>query len=355
MSGFDYGNTRLRAMKSRLFDRTGYHLLAEARTIDSLLAALTGSPYQPDIEAALPRYRGLRRLDEALRLNLARTLRSIRDFYEESLRTGIDLLLGRWDLHNVRAILRGKARVAPAEDIVPFLVPAGRLDETTLRELVQQPGVRATLDLMGTWSIPSRRMAQAVLAVWPRYESTGDPVELEDALNRAYAAHVDKSLAGADPELDKVLRREIDQINVLTSLRLREAAIAGEQGPEPIPESFLAGGRMSGETLAAAALEADRERVSAMFNGDRLPFRWREPILAWVQNDDLIELGETLDRVSFEESVGLFSVGDPLGFAIPIAYMRAKEEEVRNLRRIGRGVEVGATPETIEDLLVVMP
>lgn len=354
MTGFDYGNARLRAMKSRLFDRLEYHRLAAVPTIDTLLAALASGPYRLDVEAALPRYRGIRRLDEVLRLNLARTLQAVRRFYEEPVRTSIDLLLGRWDLHNVRTILRGRARVAAIEEILPLLVPAGRLDDPALRELAGQPGVRATLDLMGTWSMPSRRMARAVLAVWSSYERTGNPVVLENALNRAYAAHLDQALTGEPPELARVLRSELDQINLLAALRLREAVAHGEQDREPISDRYLEGGRLPRHALVAVSQESERERVYEILEGNNLPHRWQEPLRAWIDHDDLLELSNGLDRASFDATVALFATGDPLGMAVPIAFVRAKEEEVRNLHRIGRGLMTGSRPEEIEDLLVVM-
>jgi hypothetical protein len=46
MADYDYGNARLRVMKSRLLPRSELEVLAEAGSLDGLIAALTKTVYQ---------------------------------------------------------------------------------------------------------------------------------------------------------------------------------------------------------------------------------------------------------------------------------------------------------------------
>jgi V/A-type H+-transporting ATPase subunit C len=363
VTGFDYGNTRLRARKSKLFGAREYRDLSRAQTLDALLGALADTPYGTDVAATLPRFRGLRRLDEALRLNLTRDFREVRGFYSDPERQGIDLILQRWDLHNLRTILRGQARLAPAEEIRPLLVAAGSLDETDLNELARQSGVRATLDLIQAWRIPSVATARTLLEARPDYEKTADPLILEGAVNRAFALHVDEALTAlgsdngdmVDADLESLMRDEIDLINLLTALRLREARISGEQEWDPTdrPHQYLPAGHLTSFTLDRASHEDDATRLVADLVSNGLPPKWLGDLQEWTQHSDLIRLNEALDRSSASSAVRLFAGGDPLGIAVPIAYIRAKETEVRNLRLIGRGIAAGWDPLTIEDQLVV--
>ena len=59
MADFDYGNARLRAMKSRLLSRSALEALAETETIKGLILALAKTPYERSIEAALVRSSGM--------------------------------------------------------------------------------------------------------------------------------------------------------------------------------------------------------------------------------------------------------------------------------------------------------
>ena len=53
MCDYDYANARLRAMKSRLFDRRTYLELAALTRVDDLIAHLAQSTYANEIEAAI--------------------------------------------------------------------------------------------------------------------------------------------------------------------------------------------------------------------------------------------------------------------------------------------------------------
>jgi vacuolar-type H+-ATPase subunit C/Vma6 len=68
MSGYDYGNARLRAMKSRLLSGRDLEALAEIGSLDGLIAALAKTVYRETVEIALVRASGLACVNEALRL-----------------------------------------------------------------------------------------------------------------------------------------------------------------------------------------------------------------------------------------------------------------------------------------------
>ncbi|MEW5940071.1 MAG: V-type ATPase subunit, partial [Chloroflexota bacterium] len=55
MADYDYGNARLRVMKSRLLPRRELDTLADAGGLQGLIAALTKTVYQKSVEAALTR------------------------------------------------------------------------------------------------------------------------------------------------------------------------------------------------------------------------------------------------------------------------------------------------------------
>jgi vacuolar-type H+-ATPase subunit C/Vma6 len=69
---FGYGNTRLHARRSTLLRGADYERLI-GRDVDGLLGALTTTSYAEDAEASRARD-GLRRLHDAIRLHLSRSL-----------------------------------------------------------------------------------------------------------------------------------------------------------------------------------------------------------------------------------------------------------------------------------------
>ena len=76
MADFDYGNARIRAMKSRLLARRELEALAETGSLQGMISALAKTAYQKSVEAALTRASGLECITQAIRTDLIGTLGS---------------------------------------------------------------------------------------------------------------------------------------------------------------------------------------------------------------------------------------------------------------------------------------
>ncbi len=356
MVGLDYGNARLRAMRSRLLSEADYDGLVAVESMDGLVAALATTAYAADLDAALPRFTGLRRFDEVVRHHLVRVLGALPRFYERPHDGIVGLLTDRWDLQNLRTIIRGASRLEAADEMLRMTVPIGRLGTAELSELAMQPSLRYVIDLMVAWRIPSRATAQAVRDAWPAYERSGDLVVLESALNRAFAKRLDEVLADDESAAAVALRSEVDEINLLTSLRLQTARAAGEVTRSDTEENheFLTGGRIRPDTLTRAAATDDRPTAVSLLDGVRLVPGWSLALNDWAESDDLVALAEALRLASTRHAVGLFARGDPLGYDVPVAFVRAQEHEARNLRWIGRGIAHGLDRSAVESNVVVV-
>lgn len=345
MIELDYGNARLRARRSRLFDVRAYQELMSG-SVDDLLAALSRTPYRADVEAALSRAAGLRALHEALRTHLARTLREVQSFYTGDARRGLLLLLRRYDVDNLVTILRGRARRADPAEVMELVVVAGTIDETTLRELARRQGLREMIDRMLLWRVPSSRIAGRLLEAFLRYQHDGDLAALEQVLLASYAEEMDAELheKPVDAELDALLRNRIDRLNLLTTVRLWETTAAAAR--RDLDKHLLPGGRVPWRTFMAAFAQDSREELARP-----LP-AWRDALARWSETGDRLELSADLERAELRAAMRLFVHGDPLGIAIPVAFIVAKENEVRNLRAIGHGLSAGLAIEEIRDLVV---
>lgn len=352
MSGFDYGNARVRSRRPELLDEAAYHALARAGDIDGMLAELAEGPYGPEVEAAVPRVTGLRRLDEVVRSHVARQMSDVTGFYPEEIASRLELLRRRWDIRNLRTILRAAARRVPGDDVTPMLIPTGGIDDAVLSELASRSGVRETVELMATWHIPSRAGARALVAALPDFESSGQVAGLEDVLQRAFTTEVADILdAGPEDELAGLLRSEIDLDNLLTALRLHTASAEGES-VDPT-HAFLPGGRIPSPALEAAA-RADTERETIDTIGRLQVPGWEAALQVWAaDHHDLVRLTDELEEALMLYSTGWFRSSDPLGVGIPVAFITAKETEARNLRWVGRGLVHAFQPEEIADRLVV--
>jgi V/A-type H+-transporting ATPase subunit C len=359
--GYGYGNARLRAMRSRLLTETVYSdLLAKAR-IEEVITALTETPYKDDVEAALVRVGGVRCVFESLRANLTLTLRQVREFFEGEPRTLVDILLRRWDRHNLLAVLRGQSQEVSPEVVLSAVVPVGQLDQVSLREIARQTALKAAIDLMATWRLPYAPVLRRVQA---RTGTVPDLDQLEIALNRFHYASLRETLGQGDGNRAIVAEHvqvEIDLVNVSTVLRLarlpgiaalvRQRYKANDVGPLLIEP----GGHLRTEWLVQLVAEANEledvvRGLSDTRYGPALEAGWRR---YQTEESNFAVLERELERWQAKQTAAMFT-RNPLSIAIPIGYLGCKEVEVANLRLVAQAVALDMNREQVRrDLIIV--
>ncbi len=359
--GYGYGNARLRAMRSRLLTKTDYSALLDRANIDELINALTETPYQEDIEAALLRVEGVRCVFEAVRANLTRTLRQVRRFFEDKPLTLVDLLLRRWDRHNLLTILRGQSQEIPPELVLSTVVPVGQLDEVSLRELARQPGLRAAIDLMTSWRLP---YATVLRQAQTRTEASSGLDQLELALNHFHYASLWEALQpgnGDQALLLKHLQTEVDISNISTTLRLArmpgvttlvsQRYNSGDVRPLLIEsKGHLAVGQLANLVTEGNGVEGVVLGLSNTRYGPALQAGWQR---YQAGEGGLTVIERELERWQAEQTAAMFG-RNPLSIAIPIGYIGCKELEVTNLRLIAQAVELGMPREQVRRNLIMV-
>jgi V/A-type H+/Na+-transporting ATPase subunit C len=355
---FAYGNTRLRARKAELLGAGQYAELL-GRDVDAILEFLAGTSYRAEIEAALSVTDGKRALHLALGRHMARTLGELRPFYEERSGELVDLLLSRFDLHNLLALLRGRVRGQPPEQVLANVVPLGPLGGAAAQEIARQQELARAVDLLVSWRLPDPAGARALADAWPEYERTEDLAALEHVLTVRHALRLDEALrvAGRSAEsLRELVARGHDAVNVLVVLRLRFALQLDELSDlPPVPSSgrFLAGGRIAEAALESSLRQPTRaEAVTKLVDAARRE-DWRAPLQRIASGGDLPTLQRELEVSRVRWAVGLFLRGDPLSFDVPIAFTVAQENEVRNLRLLAEGVSGGLPVAALRSQLIV--
>ena len=355
---YAYGNTRLRARKAELLGAAEYQSLL-GRDLDGMLELLADTAYRPEIEAALTVAGGKRALHVALGRHLARVLGELRAFYEDRSGELVYLLLSRFDLHNLLALLRGRVRGEPPEQVLANVVPLGPLGGAAAQEIARQQELARAVDLLVSWRLPDAAGARALADAWPEFERTEDLAALEHALTARHAGYLDEALQAAGASADslrELVAREHDAVNVLVVLRLRFALQLDELPdlpPAPSPGRFLAGGRIAEEELEEALRQPTRPEAVAKLVAAARRDDWRVPLQRIASGGDLPTLQRELEVTRVRWAVGLFLRGDPLSFDIPIAFTVAKENEVRNLRLVAEGVAGGVPAAALRAQLIV--
>jgi V/A-type H+-transporting ATPase subunit C len=151
--------------------------------------------------------------------NLARDYRDILSYCEGELRELVAAYLTRWDVQNLKTIIRGKYYGATREEIQEDLVPAGRMGEQALSALLAVDTIPEVLE-------EARKRQNIVIPdeVMRSFEASKNLAPLEDYLDKwNYANLLEMVQPTSKPKrlLLAFIRREIDVANLRTLLRLK--------------------------------------------------------------------------------------------------------------------------------------
>jgi len=328
----EYVNARIKGMKSRLLHPAVLETLILKPDIESIIVELRTTSYKEEIEKASIQYSGIMCIEVALRKDLTSSFRKIFDFMRgDESEKYIKILLGRWDIQNIKTILRGKNIHIPTAEIHDCLIPAGELDETTMIELVKQPDVKAVIDLLATWGIS---YAKPLTRNFKEYSEKRDLAILEYALDRFYYKNALNAVKGGsydDILVRDMIMTEIDVTNIKNVFRMIRDKIDVEEA-----KSFLIDGGKYLDTEKLLTLVRTGTFAGAIKLLETSPYAFLSKVPEEVLKEQKISvLEKDLERYLIQRGISRF-LGDPLSIAIPIGYIWAKHTEITNIRIIAR-------------------
>jgi vacuolar-type H+-ATPase subunit C/Vma6 len=351
MSGYDYGNARLRAMKSRLLSRQDLEGLAQAGSINGLIAGLTKTPYQKPLESALARSSGINSIATAVRDELVGSLGKVQSFFTEEAGEMVALALQTYDIHNLKAILRGLSRNARPDEIMATLLPVGELKSSLLVELVRALDPRAAIDHLASLN---SRFAQPLLQLRSQHPGADTPW-MELALEQWSFLEAQNTLQREDRDaeiLSEAIKMEADLTNLGTVLRFahtpEERKLVREWlGEEDLRPLLLGPGFLPFDLLVQAGMQDALDAAAACFDGTAYADSLRTGMKVYAQTGRLSDLERQLRRFRLNWLAGQI-IADPLGIGMVLGYCALKVNEVSNLRWVAQGIQMGLNRREIQ-------
>jgi len=352
MTGYDYGNARLRARRQRLL-RPGQYAGLLGRDGPGLLVALAAASYLPQAAADGAATGGwLATLYRAAHDHLVLALTGLAGLYSGRARQAVTALLGRFDVHNALTLLRAAHQgtaAAPA-----LLTPVGRLGAGTAREAAGQPDLPAVARLLAGRRLPDPGTAPVLLAAADRYELDTDLAAVEQAVARSAWAHQAGVLRAAGPAADEALAalgREADERNLLLALRRRASARGRAASGTTAGGAQLPGGTLPAAQLTAIARAPARADVLAAL----APVRrgWLGPLTTWADGGGLATLLAALETGRLRAECGRLRRGDPLGAATAAHYVLAHQAQARNVQLLAQAAAGVLTQDEVRHHLVM--
>ncbi len=345
-----YANARLRGMRSHLLPPEFYDRLIDDADIGQVVKDLMDTEYGPDLEAELVRGRTAAVIDDALKENMVRAYQKVLKFLHPNARMLLSTLLGRWDVFNIKTILRGTQNHVSYEDMKTSFFPVGYLSSEELEALAKFDDVRVVIDTMAMWGYV---YAAPLRKAYPEYSRTNDLAPLELALDRQYAEWADSRLKGEKADVAVVraiLGMQVDTFNLVMVFRFLKADVEHINAEN----YFLEGGRVirRKQFLELTKL-SDVDEVLDFLKSSVYATALDAAALRYLESASIPVFERALEDLLMRRAL-LSAIRDPNGVGVAVSYLFGKQNEVTNVRIIVKGKAVGMPSDRVREELILV-
>jgi V/A-type H+-transporting ATPase subunit C len=334
---YAYITGRARAMKTKLLPEEMYSRMIRMDASD-IVRYLKEGQYKDEMDALSRDYSGIELIEHATFVNLAKSFRKLLKVSTGEPSLLILEYLRRWDIWNIKTLLRARFYGANESEMIKYLVPAGELTQDCLSELAKKETIHEVITAFDGTDY-SKALAQYNGASLAR---------VENALDKLYYFRIEHVVGGTfsvgGSLMLKYARMEIDIKNLITLFRMNREGIEASV----VQENLIIGGKFY-KDLSHMAGQPFGEFLHGL---ELYPF--------WSSISDIATLDiNAISRVEARlkayhiRYVRAISSHYPLSILPVLEFIVSKETEVANIRKIAIGKEAGIPERPIEEIVVI--
>jgi len=354
LDDYAYVNARIKVMRTEFISNDRLKDMMACSDIMGVMEMLKGTCYKAEInecESTGKITNPLKVIEMATEKNVINTISRIDYFTAGKPKELFHTFVSKYDLDNLKSIMRGICCKLPSEEIIDCLVHLGFTPEGLLWDLAKEKTIRGFITRLKEKGVSCYR---ALEQAYGRYDAASDLLILELALDNDYYQRILEGFAADGDESDisvrDMFRREIDIVNAVGVLRMTREK---PEGVNP-NDFFIAGGLRINKSVYKSLLSSKgvRDALKALESlGFKAEVASRLELYSKTSDISVFERGfqEALEK---HTKKGLSY--DSLGIGVMLSYIRAKLSEVSNIRVIARSVDFGMPEDIIKGELIIV-
>ena len=341
---YPYTYVRTTVMKTLLFKKEDYHKMLKM-SFSEIARFLQDTNYKKEINEFAAEYSGVDLLELALNRNLAASFEKLMRISPDELDFVIREYVKRYDIEDIKTILRGKFTNMDKKLILESITSAGTLSLEFLTSLLKKESIEEIL----------RNSQFADFSLFKDglndLNEKKTLVSIENAFDKYYYSHLmefSKILPKQGALFRDFVTKEIEILNILTILRLKKVKF----GKKIIADFLIpTGNELKDAKIKSLADLDDLEEISRTLEKTEYKNVVKRGIEDFKNTSSLITLETEFYKYLLEQSILLLHQ-HPLSVDVILGYMFAKDIEVRNIRLIVKGKQLGLDNDFIEKQLV---
>ncbi|CAB3287158.1 V-type ATP synthase subunit C [Methanocaldococcus lauensis] len=346
LAPYAYVNARIRSKEAKLLDNTKLNELIESGSLEEMIGILEDTDYGQYISEVLNELKDPIAVEKALDMYLADLYNLIFNISPESAKNILKVFSKKFDIKNIKTLIRAKYYGLNAEETYSLLIPLGNIPIEKLKELSEAKTVEEVVrGLDGTEYF---KVLQEELS---NYEQTSSITGLELALDRYYLNELRKVMMIEGKEED--LFREfigtlIDVENLKVILKGKADGLSADELSKYVS---LSGYELPEWKLKDLMSAEGIEGILSGLEGTSYANVLSEYMEEFEKTKSVFTFEKALDRFILEKGKKL-SVRKPFGVGPIIGLIVSKELEVKNLKAIIKGKIENLKPDEIRRLLI---
>lgn len=323
---FTQAVSRLRVLETRLLDKAKIDRMIDSGSAEEAIKILNETEYS----AHMANLRRAEDFEFILREELKKLYSLMYEVSPE--RKIIDIMSMRYDYHNIRVLLKGKAM---EKDLGYLLLEVGTVDVEKLKYYISNEDYRDMNPIM----------REAVEKASEAFKAGGDPQRIDIIMDAyMYRDMLSKALSLGDAYIINYLKLLIDVTNIKTLLRVKKQ----NKDRDFLNQVLLAGGNLDRDLILNAINDSPENFAGKIAHTDYYDI---------LKNglDDYSRTGKinTFEKLSDNFSMAYIKKAKYISFGPEplLAYIAAKEAEIRVIRIILVGKLNNVAAELIRERL----
>ena len=339
---FAYVNARVRSMESRLLDEHKINELIEAAGMSEFIGFLEDTDYGQYLSEVSNDSIGI---EKALNTHLAHVYQTLANISPDKARKILKLFEKKFDVQNIKTLLRAKYVGLDAEETFKLIIPLGTIPENKLRELCETKSIEEVLN--GLEGTEYSKILSNELAM---YEQTGKLISFELALDKYILEGLWKSV-GIEGISEDIFKEFVGAMIDIENLKVILRAKSDNLSSEDILNYILnVGYEIAPWKLKELAEAESIEGVISALEGTIYGSIISENLEEYEKTGSVYVFEKALDKHLAEVGRKL-SLRQPFGVGPIIGLITSKEQEIKNLKIIIKGKIEGLSSNQIRELL----
>ncbi|GBF36040.1 V/A-type H+/Na+-transporting ATPase subunit C [Methanofervidicoccus abyssi] len=339
---YAYVNARIKSMEARLLDDYKLNELIEAGSLVEVVGFLEDTDYGRYISATS---KDVYSIEKGLDMHLAHVYKTLAEISPDRSKKILKLFEKKYDVKNIKTILRAKYVGLDSESTFKMLIPLGTIPENKLRELCEAKTVEEVVN--GLEGTEYSKVLSEKLSI---YEESGNLISLELALDKYILEGLWKvvGIEGFNEDIFKeFIGRMIDVENLKVILRCK-----GEGVSSDVILNYLlsVGYELPPWKLKELAEAESMENIVSSLEGTEYSNIISGCLEEYEKTKSIYVFERALDNYLVELGRRL-SLRQPFGVGPIIGFITSKEMEIKKLKIIIKGKIEGLSARDIRELI----